>query len=84
MDTTLGLLLKQYGRAFISLEQARLDFFPHLSSETIRQRARDGSLGLPVTRFDASQKSAMGIHVEDLAKYLDARRRLAMTMPVDA
>jgi hypothetical protein len=36
-----------------------------------------GEIQLPVVRAEASQKAAKGVHVEDLAAYIDARRAAA-------
>ncbi|TDN70487.1 pyocin activator PrtN family protein [Paraburkholderia sp. BL10I2N1] len=71
---TIDILVQQFNAAFIPLEAVRLAYFPHLSADLMQRRARNNELGLPVTRFDRSQKSALGVHVEDLASYLDGRR----------
>ncbi|WP_409260780.1 pyocin activator PrtN family protein [Pseudomonas putida] len=36
-----------------------------------------GQIKLPITRLEASQKSARGIHIADLAHYLDQQREAA-------
>jgi hypothetical protein len=37
------------------------------------QKIRAGEIAIPLVRMEASQKCAKGIHLLDLAKYLDAR-----------
>lgn len=37
-----------------------------------------GQLLLPITRIEPSQKAARGIHIQDLANYIDARRAEAV------
>jgi hypothetical protein len=33
-----------------------------------------GEIALPLVRIEKSQKSAKGVHIQDLADYIDARR----------
>ncbi|WP_370674007.1 pyocin activator PrtN family protein [Pleomorphomonas sp. PLEO] len=37
-----------------------------------------GEIDLPVTRIEGSQKAAKGVHISDLAEYLDKRRAAAI------
>jgi len=76
---TLDILIQKYNSPFIDMETLQRDVFSHLSLDTVMRRARDQALGLPVTRADRSQKSALSVHVEDLAEYLDGRRLVAQT-----
>jgi hypothetical protein len=45
--------------------------------ERFRQKIVLGDIQLPMVRMEKSQKSALGIHVTDLAAYIDARRKEA-------
>jgi hypothetical protein len=75
---TLFLLMGQYdSRAVIPLATVRADYFPHLSMDQFLRKIGAGEIKLPVVRAEASQKAAKGIHLEDLAAYLDARRDAA-------
>lgn len=38
------------------------------------RKISDGQIPLSVVRIEDSQKSAKGVHLQDLADYLDARR----------
>jgi hypothetical protein len=37
-----------------------------------------GQIKIPITRLESSQKSAKGIHLQDLANYLDEQRAAAI------
>ena len=68
----------QYGnRAVVPLETVRADYFPHLPMDQLVKKVSAGEIQLPVMRAEASQKAAKGVHVEDLAAYIDARRAAA-------
>lgn len=72
---TAFLLMAQYdGRAVIPLDLVCRDYFAHLSPEKLQRKVLDGEITLPIVRMERSQKSAKGVHLADLAAYLDARR----------
>ncbi|WP_271408056.1 pyocin activator PrtN family protein [Pseudomonas sp. Q1-7] len=76
---TLFLLMAQYdGQAIIPLDRVCQDYFSHLSTEMFQRKALRGALKIPIVRMEPSQKSAKGVHLEDLAVYLDARRSEAV------
>lgn len=76
---TVFLLMAQYnGQAIISLERVCLDYFTHLTPEMFQRKALAGQIRIPITRLEASQKSAKGVHVQDLATYLDEQRAAAV------
>ena len=75
---TLFLVLAQYqGLAVIPIERVAADYFPHLTAGTLIRRVAEGKIDLTITRIEASQKAARGVHVADLAKYIDTQRELA-------
>lgn len=75
---TAFLLMAQYdARAVIPLEQVCADYFPHLQPAMLLRKIASGEIALPVVRAEVSQKSAKGVHLADLAAYLDARRAAA-------
>ncbi|WP_188036415.1 pyocin activator PrtN family protein [Pseudomonas sp. EZ-C24] len=63
--------------AIISLEQVRADYFTHLTPLVFQRKVLAGEIKLPITRLERSQKSARGIHIADLALYLDHQRDAA-------
>ncbi len=76
---TLFILMAQYdGLAVVPLERVCADYFPHLSPEKLLRKVLAGQLRLPITRIEPSQKAARGVHIQDLADYIDARRDEAL------
>jgi hypothetical protein len=77
---TAFLLMAQYdGKAVIPVDIVARDYFPHLSTDKFLRKAILGEIKLPVVRIDAgTQKSAKGVHLTDLAKYIDDRRAAAI------
>lgn len=72
---TAFLLMAQYdGRAVIPLDLVCRDYFAHLSPEKLQRKVLAGEITLPIVRMERSQKCAKGVHLADLAAYLDARR----------
>lgn len=76
---TLFLLMAQYdGQAIVPVDRVCKDYFSHLSFEKFLRKVGAGEIEIPVTRMEASQKSARGVHLQDLAAYLDKRREAAL------
>lgn len=77
---TAFLLMAQYdGAAIIPLERVCSDYFSHLTPDKLLRKAQAGEIDLPIVRIEGSQKSAKGVHLSDLATYLDAQRARAVT-----
>lgn len=75
---TLFLLMAQYeGAAIVSLECVCKDYFSHLTPEKFQRKVLAGEIDIPIVRMEKSQKSAKGVHLKDLAAYLDAQCHLA-------
>lgn len=54
------------------------DYFPHLTLENFLRKVSSGDIDIPLLRIEPrSQKCAKGVHLADLANYLDARRAAA-------
>ncbi|AUM69195.1 pyocin activator PrtN family protein [Pseudomonas fluorescens] len=77
---TLFLLMAQYeGQAVIPLGRVCEDYM-HLTVEKFKRKQLDGEIDIPVIRMGAnSQKAALGIHLKDLADYIDRQREKART-----
>lgn len=72
---TAFLLMAQYdGLAVIPLSRICADYFPHLSPEKLKLKIARGEIRLPLIAMERSQKSSRGVHLADLAEYIDARR----------
>ena len=77
---TLFLLMAQYdGRVIIPAEIVCKDYFSHLTTTKFLRKISTGEIDLPLTRAERSQKSAKGVHLQDLASYLDKRREIALS-----
>lgn len=75
---TCFLLLAQYdGATVIPVEAVCRDFFSHLTPVQFNRKVTEGEIDLPVVRIENSQKAARGVHLLDLAKYIDDRRAAA-------
>ena len=76
---TAFLLMAQYdGRAVLPVDQVCADYFPHLTPEKFLRKVSRGDIAIPVVRIEASQKAAKGVHLADLAAYIDERRQVAL------
>ncbi|WP_460127993.1 pyocin activator PrtN family protein [Pseudomonas sp. S3_A09] len=75
---TLFLLMAQYeGRAVIPLDIVCADYM-NLTVEKFKRKCLDGEIDIPIVRLGAeSQKAALGIHLRDLANYIDRQREKA-------
>lgn len=75
---TLFLLMAQYdGQAVIPLDRVCGDYM-NLSVEKFKRKRLDGEIDIPVVRLGAdSQKAALGVHLMDLADYIDRQRAKA-------
>jgi hypothetical protein len=72
---TLFLLMAQYdGQAVIPLSRVCADYM-HLTVEKFKLKCMSGEIEIPIVRLGAnSQKAALGIHLRDLADYIDKQR----------
>jgi hypothetical protein len=76
---TLFLLMAQYhGRTVVPLDAVCRDFFGHLTVEKFLRKTLRGDIALPIVRIESSQKAQRGVHLVDLAAYIDRRRSAAV------
>jgi hypothetical protein len=76
---TLFLLMAQYnGQTVVPLDRVCRDFFGHLTVEKLLRKALRGDIALPITRIEHSQKAQRGVHLADLADYIEKRRAAAI------
>lgn len=78
MNTAFILMAQYNGRAIIPLAQICQDYFTHLTPEMFQRKVLAGQIKIPITRLEPSQKSAKGIHISDLATYLELQREAAV------
>ncbi|MFT4149222.1 MAG: pyocin activator PrtN family protein [Paracoccaceae bacterium] len=75
--STIWLLMGQYGSLpVIPIERVAEDHF-RMSAPKLLERISRGEIKLPVVRMSDSQKAAKGVHLSDLADYIDAQAEKA-------
>ena len=77
MKTSFILLAQFDGKAVIPVEDVCREYFSHLTVEKFLRKTLTGQIGLPVVRMESSKRSARGVHLNDLAIYLDKRTEAA-------
>lgn len=77
MNTAFMLMAMYSGRPVIPVEDIARDFF-ELSTDKFIRKVSAGAIAIPLIRMEASQKCAKGVHINDLAAYLDERRAAAI------
>jgi hypothetical protein len=76
---TIFLLMAQYdARAVVPIDMVCRDYFAPLTVATLVRKISAGEIRLPLMRMQASQKGAKGVHLQDLAAYIDERRAAAV------
>jgi hypothetical protein len=79
--STLFFLMGRHAcRAVIPADEVIRDYFPHLEMKTFLRKCDDGSIELPLMRAERSQQSARGVHIQDLANYIDRQREHALRL----
>lgn len=79
MNTAFLLMAQYNGQAIIPLERLCEDYFRHLTPEKLLRKTLAGEIDLPIVRVEGSQKAARGVHLGDLARYLDVQHQKATT-----
>lgn len=77
---TAFLLMAQYdGAAIIPIDAVCRDYFQHMQPDYFVRQVTAGKIALPLVQIDPlSAKSARGIHINDLASWIDERRAAAV------
>ncbi|KVT04471.1 Pyocin activator protein PrtN [Burkholderia sp. MSMB1078WGS] len=76
---TVFMLMAQYGvRAIIPIEDVCRDFFEPLTLPNLMRKISSGEIALPVIRMERSQKCAKGVHITDLAAFIDKQLAAAL------
>ena len=75
---TAFLLMAQYdGLAVIPVERVCRDYFAPLTVEQFLRKTTSGQIGLPVIHMYGSERAAKGVHINDLATFLDRQAEKA-------
>jgi Pyocin activator protein PrtN len=72
MNTAFHLMAQYNGNAIIPAENVGRDYFSHLNATKLVKKISAGEIAIPLVPIETSQKCAKGVHLTDLAKYLDA------------
>ncbi|VWC40521.1 Pyocin activator protein PrtN [Burkholderia lata] len=79
MDTAFLLMARYEALAVVPIELVCRDYFSHLTPLQLQRKINAGELALPLLRMEGnSQKAAKGVHINDLAAWIDARRAVAV------
>ena len=76
---TSFILLAQYETAVVPLDLVCRDYFQHLTPANFARKSLAGEIPIPVLQIESSQKASRGVHITDLAEYIDRRREVAAT-----
>lgn len=71
---TAFILLAQYETAVIPIEAVCRDYFQHLTPANFARKSLAGDIPIPVVHIESSQKATRGVHISDLARWIDERR----------
>ena len=75
---TLFLLMARYdGKAIVPIDEVCRDYFFHLTPTKLIRKISAGEIPLPLVRIEDSQKRAKGVHLNDLAQYIELRAEAA-------
>jgi len=77
MKTAFILMAQYEGLAVIPVEIVCRDYFRHLTVEKFLRKVLNGEIEIPIVRMEGSQTSAKGVHINDLAAYLDKQTAAA-------
>lgn len=79
MNTAFLLMAQYNGQAVIPAGTVVRDYFQHLTLDKFIRKVAVGEINIPLVRIEAgSQKAAKGVHLTDLAKWIDDRREAAV------
>ena len=78
MNTAFLLMAQYNAQAVVPIDVVCRDYFAPLTVTTLLRKISAGEIRLPLVRMETSQKGARGVHIEDLAAYIDAKRAAAV------
>ena len=73
---TAFLLMAQFEKAVIPARDVAKLF--DMTEPTLLRKIGAGEIVLPLIRMGESRECAKGVHVSDLADYIDAKRKMAL------
>lgn len=73
MNTAFLLMAQYSGAAVIPIDRVCKDYFSHLTPEKLVRKISAGAIPLPLIRIESSERCAKGVHLTDLARWIDDR-----------
>lgn len=77
MNTAFMLMAQYGGRAIVPVDDVCRDYFAHLTPREFIRKTTAGAIDIPVVAIEQSNKAARGVHIADLAAWIDKRRDAA-------
>lgn len=77
MNTEFLLMAQYNGLAVIPVNLICRDYFQHLTPDKFIRKVSVGEIIIPLISIEGSQKAAKGVHLQDLADYIETRRAAA-------
>ncbi|WP_036266629.1 pyocin activator PrtN family protein [Methylobacterium sp. 10] len=77
MNTTFLLMAQYSGAAVIPIDRVCKDYFSHLTPEKLIRKISAGAIALPRVRMESSERCVKGVHLNDLAQWIDDRAEAA-------
>lgn len=77
MNTLFLLMARHDAQPIVPLDVVQRDYFPHLSTVKLVGKMQSGEIALPLVKTERSQKAMRGVHIADLAAYIDGLRESA-------
>jgi len=74
INTVFLLVERHNAMPIIPIERVCADYFSSLKVNNLLRKIAAGEIVLPLTRMENSERSAKGVHIQDLADYIDKRR----------
>ncbi len=72
-------LFQQYDSVLVPVEALARDYFGGMKPEHLTKKLTDGDIKIPLVRMDPSSlKSPKGVHIADLAAWIDAQHEAAI------
>jgi hypothetical protein len=79
MNTVFLLMARYDAQVIVPIDIVCADFFAPLRLPNLLRKIAAGDIDLPLIRMEpTSQKTARGVHIQDLANFIDARRAAAV------
>ncbi|MBB5543322.1 Pyocin activator protein PrtN [Paraburkholderia fungorum] len=79
MNTVFSLMARSGAQVIVPFDIVCRHFFATLTSPNLRRKVASADIPLPLVRMEVDcKKAAQGVHLQDLANYIDERRAAAV------